>query len=57
MDRRFMDVDEEESTVSLDDGSTWEFADVGDIALVLVWTPTTSVTIRKCEHDLYEIVI
>jgi len=41
-----MEYDEEESTITLDDGTVWTIP-VGEITKVLCWIPTSSVIIER----------
>ncbi len=56
MNRIFRELDEEELTVTLVDGSVWDLVNVGDVTRVIVWSPTVPVTMNQIGDDLYEMI-
>jgi hypothetical protein len=49
-----MELDENELSVTLDDGSVWILDNAGDITRVVVWSPTITVTMKQIGEALYE---
>ena len=47
MTTNILEIDEDEFTVSLMNGSIWHLVDIGDISKIVLWYPSQRVNLEK----------